>query len=334
MKKHFMAAIAVISLVPFVSKAQWQGTSPVYYTGGYVGIGTPNPVGTLHVKQNTYDLLTSMYSFDIGLGGAPGGWARAFRVVNSANSNGQDGGAFGVTGAGTTPSYTYMAIPTSDPTGYDSPKILVLDNNGKVGIGTTNPISKLHINTSSSLASFATIGNNDNGVLLGVNSGGGTPAIYTYSGKGMIFGGDYSSNPSIQMVISNTGKVGIGTTTPDELLSVNGTIHSKEVKVNLTGLPDYVFKTDYHLPTLAEVKSYIDKNSHLPEMPSAQEVEKNGLSLGEMNKLLLKKVEELTLYLIEQKNESDKKNEQQQRQIDALVKQLETLIKTSLTKNN
>jgi hypothetical protein len=126
------------------------------------------------------------------------------------------------------------------------------------------------------------------------------------------------------------GNVGIGTTTPDELLSVNGTIHSKEVKVNLTGLPDYVFKPDYHLPTLSEVKTYIDKNSHLPEMPSAQEVEKNGLNLGEMNKLLLKKVEELTLYLIEKDKEAQTQKEVNMmllNQIDELRKQVETLLK-------
>jgi hypothetical protein len=106
-----------------------------------------------------------------------------------------------------------------------------------------------------------------------------------------------------KMIINSAGNVGIGTTSPDALLAVKGTIHSKEVKVDLTGAmagPDYVFEKDYKLPTLEEIKSYIDQNQHLPGVPSAAEMEKSGVKLGEMNILLLKKVEGLTLYLIEQ----------------------------------
>ncbi|PRD44988.1 hypothetical protein C5745_18900 [Sphingobacterium haloxyli] len=95
------------------------------------------------------------------------------------------------------------------------------------------------------------------------------------------------------------GNVGIGTDTPRERLSVNGNIRAKEIKVEANNWPDYVFQENYHLRPLAEVKDYIKVNGHLPEIPSAKEVEEQGLSLGEMNELLLKKVEELTLYLIE-----------------------------------
>jgi hypothetical protein len=87
--------------------------------------------------------------------------------------------------------------------------------------------------------------------------------------------------------------------------------------------PDYVFKKDYQLPSLKEVKAYIDRNQHLQEMPSEQEIAKDGLNLGEMNKLLVKKVEELTLYLIEK----DNKDKQQQEQIDQLIKQVKSLLK-------
>jgi len=74
--------------------------------------------------------------------------------------------------------------------------------------------------------------------------------------------------------------------------------------------PDYVFERNYKLPTLEEIKFYIDRNKHLPEVPSASEMEKNGIPLGEMNMLLLKKVEELTLYVIEQnKNNQDLKQQ-------------------------
>jgi hypothetical protein len=112
------------------------------------------------------------------------------------------------------------------------------------------------------------------------------------------------SGPVQRMLIDENGKVGIGTLNPDQLLTVNGTIHSKEVKVDLSVPgPDYVFEKSYDLPSLDEVKSYIDENKHLPEVPSAKEMEKNGINVGEMNMLLLKKVEELTLYLVEQKKE-------------------------------
>lgn len=84
-------------------------------------------------------------------------------------------------------------------------------------------------------------------------------------------------------------------------------------------LPDYVFKPTYHLPTLTEIKTYIDQNHHLPEVPSAEQVANDGLKLGEMNTLLLKKVEELTLYLIEK--------DQQVKSLQSEVADLKTAIK-------
>ncbi len=96
--------------------------------------------------------------------------------------------------------------------------------------------------------------------------------------------------------------VGIGTDTPDSKLTVNGTIHTKEVKVDLNGFPapDFVFDEDYNLSALEETEKYIEANKHLPEIPSANEMEANGINLKELNLKLLQKVEELTLYLIEQ----------------------------------
>jgi D-ribose pyranose/furanose isomerase RbsD len=97
------------------------------------------------------------------------------------------------------------------------------------------------------------------------------------------------------------GNVGIGTQNLDQKLTVNGSIHSTAVKVDTSiPVPDYLFDLDYHLPSLSDISSYVLKNHHLPEIASASEMEKEGIDLGKMNLILLKKVEELTLYLIDQ----------------------------------
>ncbi len=103
-------------------------------------------------------------------------------------------------------------------------------------------------------------------------------------------------------VYVETGNVGIGTITPDAKLTVKGKIHTEEVKVELleSVAPDYVFYKDYDLKTLDEVENYILKEGHLPNIPSAKEMAEAGLNLKEMNLKLLEKIEELTLYTINQ----------------------------------
>lgn len=102
------------------------------------------------------------------------------------------------------------------------------------------------------------------------------------------------------------GNVGIGIASTDAKLTVNGDIHAKEVRVNLNSPgPDYVFEKEYSLPTIESVKAFINDNKHLPEIPSAKEMEEKGINTGEMNILLLKKIEELTLYVIDLKEEVD-----------------------------
>lgn len=102
------------------------------------------------------------------------------------------------------------------------------------------------------------------------------------------------------------GNVGIGTTNPINKLDVNGIIHSKEVKVDMTGWPDFVFDKRYNLPSLKEVEKHIDEKGHLENIPAATEVLKNGINLGEMNSKLLQKIEEITLYIIEQEKKTEK----------------------------
>lgn len=113
------------------------------------------------------------------------------------------------------------------------------------------------------------------------------------------------------------GKIGIGTNAPDELLTVKGTIHTQEVKVDLDGAvaPDYVFEKyfngfsealpEYKLISLEELEAFLKMNHHLPQVPSAAQMEEDGISLKEMNLLLLQKIEELTLYTLQQQKEID-----------------------------
>jgi len=108
------------------------------------------------------------------------------------------------------------------------------------------------------------------------------------------------------LLISNAGKVCIGMMTPyliysqPATLSVNGSIVSKEMHVRVNGWPDFIFKNGYNLKTLEEVESYINENGHLEGIPSEKDVKDNGIELGNTTKILLQKIEELTLYIIEQ----------------------------------
>ncbi|WP_257667147.1 hypothetical protein [Parapedobacter tibetensis] len=113
--------------------------------------------------------------------------------------------------------------------------------------------------------------------------------------------GTAQANVNVRFTVENNGNVGIGTITPQAKLAVNGNILAKEVKVKTDiSVPDYVFEPDYLLPSLAEVEAYVKEHKHLPEIPSAADIQRDGLNLAEMNLLLLKKVEEMMLVIIEQ----------------------------------
>ena len=123
-------------------------------------------------------------------------------------------------------------------------------------------------------------------------------------------------NPFTNLTEKN-GKIGIGTATPDELLTVKGKIHTQEVLVDLDGAvaPDYVFEKyfngfsemmpEYRLIALEELEAFLKENKHLPNVPSAETMQQEGISLKEMNLILLQKIEELTLYTLQQQKEID-----------------------------
>ncbi len=132
------------------------------------------------------------------------------------------------------------------------------------------------------------------------------------------------------MTLTTDRYVGIGTTTPTEKLSVNGKIRAHEIKVETSNWPDYVFADDYKLPSLKETALFIQANKHLTGMPTAKEVETNGVDLGEMNKKLLQKVEELTLYLIEKDKQILTQQQdiaEQKKRLDYIEKKLNSILK-------
>ncbi len=183
-------------------------------------------------------------------------------------------------------------------------------NGGNVGIGTTLPNVKLDVNSQGTNIS-ANFESTDSLALISFTDDSTTdsPLMGAAGNDAVFFVGTEASRLEA-MRIKNDGKIGIGTANPTHQLSVNGTIQAKEIIVE-TGWADYVFKDDYHLRALTEIEENIKEFGHLPGMPSEREVRENGVSLGKMQTKLLEKVEELTLYMIEQ---------------DKMIKQLKTKV--------
>ena len=210
---------------------------------------------------------------------------------------------------------------------------------GYLGIGTTNPKGRLHVINDEWYPSIVESahynqlnirhsGNTSWGLIL-TNSSGYDNAGYHNSTSGennsaaiVNFHNDalhFGTNNQKRMTIDHVGRVGIGVLSPEAKLTVDGAIRSEEVKVEVVNAPDYVFAEDYDLRTLQETNAYIQENQHLPEVPSAKAMEANGVELGEMNMLLLKKIEELTLHLIDQ-NSRLEKLESENKQLQAILK--------------
>ena len=136
----------------------------------------------------------------------------------------------------------------------------------------------------------------------------------------LIMGMQISHAQKGKVLVERNGKVGIGTSQPDELLTVKGVIHTREVKVDMKGAlaPDYVFEyffdgqsdlnPAYTRIELSDLKDYLEENKHLPGIPSAKKLSDDGMMLREMNLKLLEKIEELTLFTIEQQEQIDRLN--------------------------
>lgn len=204
---------------------------------------------------------------------------------------------------------------------------IVTERDGRVGVGTLYPQSTLHLYQSNAdqpglIVQGTTISTDRQqhyvAITLDGDYGNATgnysqirsySNLYEYWGSRLAFFTTSSSaaNSLVErMRIDANGNVGIGIIAPTEKLTVNGKIKANEIRVDGAGAPDYVFEEGYEIGTLKEVESYIKINKHLPEVPSAKEFERDGMAVGEMNKLLLKKIEELTLHVIEMNKRVEK----------------------------
>ncbi len=302
-KLSFIAAMLTALTVTGLQSANAQNIFP---DSGKVGIGTKTPGVQLDVNATASGQLARFNGSSslMFMGLYEGGVYRGYIGSYAGNNEDVDFG----TGGGTT-GKVHLTIKAS-------PK-LTIDNTGRVGIGTVNPGTRLNVvggnwdvtNTEGDLR----IGNTTYRMKLGVATGGagaGDVRMRAAGGTNRLMLGGGTADV---LTVVGTGRVGINTITPQYALSVNGTIQAKEVRVE-TGWADYVFNNDYQLKSIDELEQYISINKHLPGVAPAAEVEKEGLKVGEMNKAMMEKIEELTLYIIQ----LSKENKQLKSEIDAL----------------
>lgn len=315
-----------ILLIFFISllEKECQAQTNTFPSSGNVGVGTTAPQALLHVTNLFLAERT----------GAGTDFPNIRLVNNTSPSNisyehraelylDNGTGSFSfrnTTGKG----YSFI-------NSFASGSLLNILDNGNVGISNTTPAYKLDVAGITRAASYF--------VDAGMSSYSGDYQFRSadaYRGRLIWYSSAYAGLPSNSITVENPtgvpiasffengntafgGNVAIGTTNDHGYkLAVNGNVLAQKMRITQTGWPDYVFYPSYHLLSLTEVEAYIKVNKHLPGVSSAKQIEDNGLDVGENQAALLKKIEELTLYLID----INKRLEEQK----ALVEQQQKLI--------
>lgn len=318
--KKIILTIVVIGIGTTVN-AQWTESGSNLTTTDNVGIGISTPNEKFHVKNGNVK-----FEFDSQFGNDPmvifendgtNANVRQSFYRWSGNSDLYWGTRFereASTG------FSVQMASTSELGSHSFIDALTISNNGSVGIGTTLPsFAILQIRGGESHQLFAVNRPDSDVPALYLGNDGTLNAVIAANNSDLIFGRDISGSFNEYMRIQNgSGEVAIGTSdfSGDHKLRVEGSIGAREIKVEASDWSDFVFENDYELRTLEEVEQHINANGHLPEIPSEAEVSENGINLGEMDAKLLQKIEELTLYLIEQ----NKQNKESQMRIERLEK--------------
>ena len=320
--KNKMKKFLIIGLILFTMKSSGQNTFP---SSGNVGIGTTSPQFSLDIQNGNIRTSNSLY---------PGN----LNVVSDNTS-----GVYWHFGEGVNTSYAIHRTSGSWSGDYQQLRLgwatgIILDpgsqfgksyvdiqggglriTSGNVGIGTTSPGQKLEVSGGIKI-------NGNSGESIGLQAWDGVGNMLFQLKRGGTSGNDaelvgwdgitFSTNHTagnVKMRMDVNGNVGIGTTSPTEKLSVDGNIKTKKLIVTQNGWSDYVFNDGYHLRPLTQVANFIKENKHLPDVPTAKDVEKNGVDVGATQALLLKKIEELTLYMIEQDKRIEKLEKENQK---------------------
>ena len=259
------------------------GAVPILYVGnnGRVGIGTKNPVANLEIVERN-----SSHGLVVWDG------INAESVISFEPQSNSHQIAYH--------RLDFWEIDTN----WGVP-VMSLNDMG-LGIGTFHPEKPLHIfGTSSKLR----ISDTSSVIDIGLS---GSNGIIEYTGSSRLLI-NYNSGRGVEI----GGNVGIGTAPVAQYrLNICGKVRCEEVRVQAPGWCDYVFEPDYELMSWDDLMQYINENKHLPGVPSADEVEAEGIPVGEMHKILLQKIEELVLY-----------NDQLRREVKELREEVESLKK-------
>lgn len=290
MKNLYLAVSALL----FSINAFGQNTFP---SSGNVGIGTSSPTSGLTVQTEGSNVNDGALFLVGGVNAGFGGGATLAGIKTIAGDGGQ-----------------YNLFKVQNAAGVK----LLINGLGNIGIGTVAPQTKLDVagGITASSESHYYLGSYVDPVV-------GVGFAVKIGANGIAVNGNSVFNDGLS--------IGTQTMPSGYKLAVNGSAIATAIFVKLySAWPDYVFKPTYRLPALSDVKSYIDHNQHLPEIPSADEIAKDGLNLGEMNKLLMKKVEELTLYAIENERKDKEREAAKDKLLTSFQEQI-NLLKQQLT---
>jgi len=305
------------------SEVKVEGTGNNTSIMGPVGISTSAPLESLHIKEGDvkiegYNTIRTLRFSETNL--FQGGFIkydgennRLLLGVHHLNNNEllddknaisiiRSTGNVGINNTG--PNYPLDILGTAHATTFSSQSI---------GINTDAPQESLHIKE----GNIRVQGYNTLRTIRFAETDYNLGGFIKYDGSTNIFSiGIHESNDNVLSndvnalnIVRPTGNIGIHVEIPTYPLHVNGTVRATTFSADSPPWADFVFEDDYSLPSLEEVENFILKNKHLPEIPSEQEVVKNGIDLGAMDAKLLQKIEELVLYTIAQEKALEKKEE-------------------------